>query len=87
MKELLQEMAILLGFSNELELLDFCRRERLHPAAPGMTLSPTREAYLMWLEQYQKRTVTSIEIQPPNCPSALLNWTTMLGLFQRLCPQ
>ena len=87
MKELLQEMAILLGFSNELELLDFCRRERLHPAAPGVTLSPTREAYLMWLEQYQKRTVTSIEIQPPNCPSALLNWTTMLGLFQRLSPQ
>ena len=87
MKELLQEMAILLGFSNELELLDFCRRERLPPAAPGVTLSPTREAYLMWLEQYQKRTVTSIEIQPPNCPSALLNWTTVLGLFQRLSPQ
>ena len=87
MKELLQEMAILLGFSNELELLDFCRWERLHPAAPGVTLSPTREAYLMWLEQYQKRKVTSIEIQPPNCPSALLNRTAMLGLFQRLSPQ
>ena len=53
MKELLHELAVLFGLRDVPALLQLCLRERLYPQDNGTTLSPTRGAYMLWLEEYQ----------------------------------
>ena len=73
MKELLHELAVLFGLRDVPALLQLCLRERLYPQDNGTTLSPTREAYMFWLEEYQGGAVRAVEIKPLNCSAAILN--------------
>lgn len=63
-----------------------CRAEHLHIKSRCVTtpVSPLREVLLVLLEEAQGKSVTYIDLSPPNCPSSILTVTLMGSVLAQL---
>ena len=68
-------------------LLDKFLDEKWFDRQGGVMTSFTRSTLLCWVQEARGQSVREVQLNPPNCPAAVLSWYGCLQLLQSLCEE